>query len=144
QLPGRGSVSFASFAPLGSSSTPVSDIPLASCGFGSIADIAACSSPLAGRLALIERGPTGAGQQALPFADKVRNAREKGAVGIVLYNHRDGDPAQAGALLTAIDIGGAVPVPVLTLAAGDGEFLADRLLTAHDDIRCSLSAKPNN
>lgn len=139
-LTGRGAVAFASTAPLGGSGTPLGGVELAACGFGSVADIAACSSPLAGKVALIQRGPTATGTMAIPFTDKIRNARAKGAVGIILYNHRSGAADQAGALLTDIDIGGGLPVPVLTLAAGDGEFLADSLKN-RETIRCTASAK---
>lgn len=143
ELPGRGAVPFASSAPLGGSGTPLSGVEIAACGFGSVADIAACSSPIAGRLALIQRGPTATGTMAIPFTDKIRNARAKGAVGIILYNHRSGPADQAGALLTDIDIGGGLPVPVLTLAAGDGEFLAERL-KAREAIRCTAAAKASD
>jgi subtilisin family serine protease len=142
-LPGRGSVSFAASAPLGGSGTPLNGMPLADCGFGSASDAASCAQAVAGRVALVERGPTATGTTAVPFVDKIRNVRARGAVGVILYNHRSGPAAQAGALLVDIDIGGGLPIPVLTLAAGDGEFLADRL-RSREEIRCTASAKASD
>lgn len=128
----RGPFALASYGPPGGSGTAVSDLPVVSCGFGSPASTAACAP--ASRLALIERGPIGDGSQAIPFADKIRSARQQGAAGVILYNHRGDDPSGPGGLLTNIDIGSGVPVPVATLAAGDGEFLS-----AQKDARCSIT-----
>lgn len=129
-----GAFELAAYAPAGGSNTPIYGVSLRDCGFGSLEETAACA-PL-GHLALIERGPAAGPKPAVPFAQKIHNARLQGAVGILLYNHRAGDLAQAGGLLIDIDIGGAVPVPVATLAAGDGEFLRDRLRSGQK-LRCS-------
>jgi len=142
ESPSRGTFSIAAYSVPGGSGTSVAGVPLGACGFGSPAEIMACS-PL-GHLALIQRGPAEVGQQALTFAEKIRNSRQKGAAGILLFNHRAGEPAQAGGLLTDIDIGGGVPVPVAALAAGDGEFLAERLLSGGEALRCSLATRPSD
>ncbi len=135
---GRGSeVAIAAWAPLASSGTTLDKTALRSCGFGSPSELAACAP--AGRIALIRRGPSDAGQKALPFSEKVENARSAGAAGIVLYNHRSGEAAQAGRLLTNIEVGNVAPVPILAIAAGDGEYLAERL-AAGMEVRCSLSS----
>lgn len=111
--------------PEGSSATGAKDVPLASCGFGSPSEITACAP--AGKIALIQRGPSAPGAMPLPFLDKVHNARLGGAIGVLLYNHRFGDAATAGAPLDSISLGTGHPVPVAGIAAGDGEYAADRL-----------------
>lgn len=58
-------------------------------------------------------------------------------MGVILYNHRGGDPAVAGGLFGA-DIGTAQPVPVIVLAAGDGERLA-ALIQGGAEVRMSVS-----
>lgn len=121
--------------PPSSSGTPLPEAALATCGFGSVADVAACKP--AGKLALVQRGP--AGTSAISFADKVRNARLAGATGVLLYNHRAGDPAVGGGPLTNIDIGPGSPVPVYTLAAGDGELLAQLPTDTHCSMAVTLT-----
>lgn len=132
---GRGTFALASYGPPGASGTAVSELALRDCGFGSPASTAACQP--VGSLALIQRGPAGGSEPAIPFADKIHSARQQGAAGVILYNHRAPDAAGAGSLLTSIGIGGGVPVPVATLAAGDGELLAS-LLAAQEEVRCSI------
>lgn len=110
--------------PDGSSGTTLPPTAVVSCGFGSPRDIDLCRP--VGKVALIQRGPAAPGETAIPFYDKLRQARQGGAVGVVLYNHRYGDPDLAGALPQSISIGGGQPIPVLTLAAGDGEALVER------------------
>src|SRR5581483_5308859 len=101
----------------GSSTTPPpADVAMVACGFGSVDEVTACAP--AGKVALISRGPVGMG--ALFYKDKIANARAGAAVGVVIYNHRGTD----GALLPDVDTGGNQPVPIFTLAAGDGEKLA--------------------
>jgi subtilisin family serine protease len=111
--------------PEGSSGTTAKDVPVVDCGFGRPSEVTACAP--AGKVALIQRGPAAPGETPLPFLDKVRNARLGGAVGVLLYNHRYGDTATAGAPLDSISLGTGHPVPVAGLAAGDGEYIADRL-----------------
>ncbi len=55
-------------------------------GYGSRTDLAAVN--VAGKVALIERGPVGSG--GIYFRDKVLNAREAGAAGVIIYNHSPG------------------------------------------------------
>ena len=111
--------------PIGSSGTSLPSTALVSCGFGSLTDVSSCAP--VDKIALISRGPAGPGQTAIPFADKLRRAREQGAAGVLLYNHRYGDAATAGGILDSISLGTGQPIPVLGLAAGDGEFLLEQL-----------------
>lgn len=134
---GRSESAIAAWAPLASSGTTLDRTALRSCGHGSKAEIAACAP--AGRVALIRRGPTEAGQKAIPFTEKIENARAAGAVGVILYNHRAGDAAAAGRLLTNIEVGNVAPIPILAIAAGDGEYLAERL-AGGSDLRCDLAS----
>ncbi len=110
--------------PEGSSGSALAQTEVIGCGFGSASDIEACRP--AGKVALIQRGPGGPGETAISFYDKIRAARQGGATGVALYNHRFGDARTAGAMLDSITIGGGEPVVVMTLAAGDGEALAAR------------------
>lgn len=126
--------------PVGSSGTGLDGSQVVACGFGTPAEVAACA-PL-GKVALMQRGPGGPGETALPFSEKIRNARLQGAIGVLLYNHRYGEAATAGAVLDSISLGTGQPVPVVGLAAGDGEYLVDQLqkgqkLTVRIAIRAS-------
>lgn len=69
---------------------------------------------------------SGSWSAAIPFYDKLRSARQGGAIGVVLYNHRYGDPQTAGGIPENISLGGGQPVPVLSLAAGDGEAMVEK------------------
>ena len=60
------------------------EAPVVNCGYGRPQDIPAAAM---GRICVIERSP--AGPDAMPFADKARNAKEAGAVGVILYNDDD-------------------------------------------------------
>lgn len=129
--------------PAGASLTTVSSLPLVSCGYGRPEDVwtdntspaTACRTQ--GKAALVQRGPAGEGQMPVTFADKIRNARMGGAAAVLIYNHRAGDAALAGGQFGA-DIGVPVPVPVLTLPAGDGEQLV-RLLQQGKEVRLSAA-----
>lgn len=110
--------------PDGSSGTSLSQSQVTSCGFGSPSEVEACQP--VGKVALISRGPSAPGQTALSFYDKIRSARQAGAVAVLLYNHRYGDPRTAGAIADSISLGSGHPVMVMSLAAGDGEALVDR------------------
>ena len=125
QLDGQPAVALSAALPVGSSGTSLPSTALVSCGFGSLTEVSACA-PL-DKIALISRGPAGPGQTAIPFSDKLRRAREQGAAGLLLYNHRYGDAATAGGILDSISLGTGQPIPVLGLAAGDGEFLLEQL-----------------
>lgn len=121
--------------PGGSSGTALSSAQVTSCGFGSPSEVEACQP--VGKVALISRGPSAPGQTAISFYDKIRSARQAGAVGVVLYNHRFGDPQTAGAIADSISIGGGHPVLVMSLAAGDGEALVEHA----NQGKLSLSAQ---
>jgi subtilisin family serine protease len=125
QLDGQPAVALSAALPIGSSGTSLPSTALVSCGFGSLTDVSSCAP--VDKIALISRGPAGLGQTAIPFADKLRRAREQGAAGVLLYNHRYGDAATAGGILDSISLGTGQPIPVLGLAAGDGEFLLEQL-----------------
>lgn len=75
-----------------------------------------------GRIALIERG-------TIPFGEKVANAQAAGAVGVILYNNRQGN-------FTATPRG-AILVPTVTISDEDGQAL--RLLAAGGTVRMAMS-----
>jgi len=58
--------------------------PFINCGFGRIQDI---PSDVEGKICVIERSPSG--PEALPFGEKARNAKDAGAVGVIIYNDDD-------------------------------------------------------
>jgi subtilisin family serine protease len=58
--------------------------PYLNCGYGRVQDI---PSDAAGKICVIERSP--AGDEAIPFGDKARNAKEAGAVAVIIYNNDD-------------------------------------------------------
>ncbi|WP_134704524.1 M28 family peptidase [Ammoniphilus sp. YIM 78166] len=64
--------------------TPSGDVtaPLAYAGLGTVAE--AASAGLSGKIALIQRG-------SISFAEKVVNAYNNGAVGVIIYNNQGGD-----------------------------------------------------
>lgn len=138
---GRADFALSAYAPLASSGTVLDRTSVVVCGYGSASEIQSCKP--SGRVALIRRGPPDAAQKAVPFSEKIENARSAGAVGVLLYNHRAGDSSQAGRLLTNIDVGNAVPIPIAAIAAGDGEFLAERIQSS-SDVRCSLANTPSD
>ncbi len=141
-LAGLGERAMSAALPVGSSGTGLDGGQVVACGFGTPAEVAACA-PL-GRVALMQRGPGGPGQTALPFSEKIRNARLQGAIGVLLYNHRYGDPATAGAVLDSISLGTGQPVPVVGLAAGDGEYLDAELRRQHRAISVRLGIRASD
>ena len=58
--------------------------PYINCGFGRIQDI---PSDASGKICVIERSP--AGEEAIPFGEKARNAKEAGSVAVIIYNNDD-------------------------------------------------------
>lgn len=62
----------------------VVDAPVINCGYGRTQDI-----PLqaAGKICVIQRSPSS--PDAMPFSEKARNAKEAGAVAVILYNDDD-------------------------------------------------------
>ena len=75
-------------------------------------------STVDGAIALIERG-------VLPFAEKVQNAQEAGAVAVIIYNNEPG-PIE-GTLVYPSEI------PVITMSQEDGERLVN--LSSQRDLR---------
>lgn len=132
-LPGVGVRALATQSPTGGSRTFLKDVEVVACGLGSRPEITSCKPR--DKVALIRRGPVNG--VALTFREKIDNARRDGAIGVILYNHRDGDAAVAGALLDSISLGTAHPVPIYTLAAGDGEYLV--AATQKGTVRVSAS-----
>jgi minor extracellular serine protease Vpr len=72
------------------------------------------SEDVEGKIALIERG-------TIPFTEKVMNALEKGAIGVIIYNNVKG--GFAGGL--EID----APIPVASISKEDGNYLKNKLGT---------------
>lgn len=121
----------------GSAGTDLAKTPIVDCGWGSPLEIAACQ-PL-GQVALIQRGPGGPGETAIAFYDKIRAARAGSASAVLLYNHRYGPSDEAGAPLEGIDLGGGQPIPVFTVAAGDGEWLARQVAQASVTVSAQMA-----
>jgi minor extracellular serine protease Vpr len=72
------------------------------------------SEDVEGKVALIERG-------TIPFTEKVMNALEKGAIGVIIYNNVKG--SFAGGLEIE------VPIPVASISKQDGSYLKNTLET---------------
>ncbi len=66
------------------SPTGMVEAPFINCGYGRPEDIPA---EAAGRICVIQRSP--AGPNALAFSEKAANAKDAGAVGVILYNDDD-------------------------------------------------------
>ena len=105
---------------VGGAPLPISGtFPLARTGTtASVDDACDAAAPapgsLAGSVALIRRGTCG-------FHEKVRNAQDAGAVGVVLYNNTT--------VLINPNVTGAVPItiPVVMISAADGHLINSRL-----------------
>ncbi|MGL5315138.1 MAG: PA domain-containing protein, partial [Peptostreptococcaceae bacterium] len=69
-----------------------------------------------GKIALIQRGE-------ISFAEKAKNAYDKGAIGVIIYNNQNG--SLAGTLGSLADSKG----PTVGMSKEDGETLAERLKT---------------
>ncbi|MDQ0219239.1 M28 family peptidase [Peribacillus cavernae] len=85
---------------------------LASAGKGKIDELQ--NMDLTGKVALIQRGD-------IPFAEKVLNAAEKGAIGVIIYNNTDGD------LNGTLGEDNPNYVPAVSLTKAEGEGLAAKL-----------------
>jgi len=79
-----GSVVLTAYGITGSPMTEV-QAPYINCGFGRPGDFPLEAS---GRICVIERSPMGAAD-ALPFRDKAKNAKDAGAVAVIIYNDDD-------------------------------------------------------
>jgi len=80
------------------------------CGLGNPSDI---PSTVSGKIALIERGGTDSAGNNLTFLAKTRNAKAKGAVGVIVYS--DSRPAGTPGLsgLTSTDLIGMPPMALI-------------------------------
>ena len=91
---------------------------MSNCGYGRPEDFPA---NVAGSICMLQRGPLGA---ALYFYDKVRNAKELGAIGAVLYNNDDArNDVNGWTLLTNPPLDFAFPVTVSMSNAAGQELL---------------------
>lgn len=75
-----------SYADIAPEFTAGSTYSIVDAGYGSKADFAAVN--VKGKVALVERGPVGSG--GIYFRDKVLNAMDAGAAGVIIYNHSPG------------------------------------------------------
>jgi minor extracellular serine protease Vpr len=76
--------------------------------------VAPPAGSLTGKIALIRRGTCG-------FHEKVVNAQNAGAIGVVIYNNI------AGGIVPNVTGPTAITVPVVGISAADGEIINDRL-----------------
>jgi len=106
-----GGTAFPNVVPEYSAATPPQGIeaPLVDAGVGLPEEVQ--QAGVAGRIALVRRGPAG-----MRFRDKVENAAAAGAVGVVIYNNT-ADPVQQVTLL------GPARVPVVFISQADGQRL---------------------
>jgi minor extracellular serine protease Vpr len=94
------------------------------CGLGKKEDI---PNNVQGNIALIERG-------GMTFREKMDNAKEKGAVAVILYNH------SAGLITPALTTGDETieeidPIPVCMISKIDGHWILDHI---EDDFKMRL------
>ncbi|MBX3726853.1 MAG: hypothetical protein KF823_13160 [Xanthomonadales bacterium] len=87
-------------------------------------------SRLAGQVALLDRG-------YCPFVDKVRNAQQHGAVGVIVANQADGPPPVMGG--SAADI----TIPAVGVSREQGQALRLRLLRARLETGFGRSSTPS-
>jgi serine protease len=111
--------------PLTCSNAPTVGGALASCGIGNVSDF----SNVAGKVALIQRGGTSnLTGTTLTFAEKAKNAKAAGAVGVIVYNNRATENASesTGWAMTNLRRGSDVPPTVVGVTQAEGQ----RLLSA--------------
>jgi aminopeptidase YwaD len=94
---------------------------LVSVGLGRMDDMPA--EDLEGRIALIERGE-------ITFQRKARNAREAGAVGVVIYNNEVGNFRG--------NLGYSADIPVVSISRSDGQRLRELASATEIDATISL------
>lgn len=98
-------------------------------GLGKAEDFALIN--VAGKIALISRGE-------ITFADKVKNAIQGGAVGVIIFNN------EAGLLSGSLSEDGTeVAVPVVMIEQSTGES-AKAILVAGGPVRASISVNPTD
>jgi subtilisin family serine protease len=85
------------------------------CGTGNVTEI---PTSVSGKIALIERGGTDPTGTALTFLQKTRNAKAKGAIGVIVYSDSRpaGTPGFSG--LTSTDVGSLPPMALIERADG--------------------------
>jgi len=74
----------------------------------------------AGKIALATRG-------VIPFTEKVKNAKEAGALGLIIFNNT------AGMFVAGLEE--EISLPVVTLSKEDGEWLKERVESGQDVVR---------
>jgi aminopeptidase YwaD len=121
--------------------------PLEFVGFGTIADLE--GKNLSGKIALVQRG-------SIPFPEKVINAADKGAVGVIIFNNMDGSingslgtfnesyvpvvgisQAQGNELVSMINNGETVTASLEVLGA------SLEILTSHNVIASKMPTNKN-
>lgn len=107
--------------PLSGSSFGEASGALVSVGLGRMDDIPA--EGLEGRIALIERGE-------ITFQRKARDARDAGAVGVVIYNNEGGNFRG--------DLGYSADIPVVSISGSDGQRLRELASATEIDATVSL------
>lgn len=85
------------------------DVPVVDGKLGAKDDI----ENAAGKIVLIERG-------ILPFSEKAKNAFEKGAIGVIIYNNTSGT-------FTGMLEGEKLNIPVVSISKEDGEWLLEKM-----------------
>lgn len=95
--------------------TPHVNGPFVFCGLGNPSDF---PSSVSGKIALIQRG-------TLKFVDKLTNARNAGAIGVVLFNNTDNPPIIVSPALGNFTTASAVPAfpPMISISQVDGQAL---------------------
>lgn len=113
--------------PAGSAATADEGVtaPLYDGGLGYPADF---SAEAAGKIALISRG-------GIPFAEKVNNAYDAGAVGVLIYNNVD----QPGPLNPSLGAG-EVQIPVGGITKASGEALLEDVALADGSVTLTVTA----
>jgi aminopeptidase YwaD len=99
------------------------EAPLVSAGLGQAADLT--SADVRGKIALIQRG-------TLRFSDKLRNAAEAGALGVIVYNDSPGRVQGS--------LGGPETVPGATISGEDGQWLVGLLAVGPVTARLVVDA----
>lgn len=93
------------------------DVPLVDGKLGREEDL----QDVAGRVVLIERG-------IIPFSVKARNALQKGAKGVIIYNNT------AGMFQGTLE-GDSIDIPVVSIAREDGKWLLEKINKSSDSPR---------
>jgi subtilisin family serine protease len=108
--------------PLTCSNAPVVSGALANCGVGNVSDF----NNVTGKIALIQRGGTSSVTgTTLTFAEKAKNAKAAGAVGVIVYNNRATENASesTGWAMTNLRRGTDVPPTVVGVTQAEGQRL---------------------